>query len=666
MTDAGYAVRMRTIVSRFARYAVTMLLAIGTVTRPAVGQVRPDSTRKDSVRVVVPVPARDTVRKPPTPTRVDSVRAAADAKADSAARVRARERADSIAKFIAGDTIKSPVMHFEIPRNTEIVDRLRWRGDSILGSGALNLADLLDRVPGITTYRSGWLAGIHAATLNGDPSRIRIFLDGVELDAIEPRNEGMLDLSDVQLWNLDEVVVERAPGEVRVWLRSKTVRSTTPATRVDIFTGDLNTNAFRGFLSRRWRNGAMFQFGGQQIATQSGRVSAFGGTEGTTRLRSDGQTQSFYTRLGWARGKLSVDAFATGVSRERDAHTPRTEFLALPAFKGQRREAYVRVGYGDTSRGFWSQALVNALRTKQQGADSTIISEKDTLVIEGDTIRGQTQHLLAVGYRASWWTASLTNRLRPRAGRLEQAPVLRGQVQWWKLDAGGWVERNGRDSTDRVDLFARIRPLPWLAVLAGRSSRSPDSATGRPASATLRAEAAINVKRLWLGGGVLRDDATVYSSLPLIGATANVLPTNAATGLTVNANGRLYKDLYVDVQAITWDGAQFNRPKTQIRTELALVSEWRRMFPKGQFGFNARLILDRRSGVPFYYGPDADPVKWTTEPASVVTGLVEIRIQRGTLFYQYRNLTGGQYEQIRGITMPPAVQMYGVRWEFSN
>ena len=55
-----------------------------------------------------------------------------------------------------------------------------------------------------------------------------------------------------------------------------------------------------------------------------------------------------------------------------------------------------------------------------------------------------------------------------------------------------------------------------------------------------------------------------------------------------------------------------------------------------------------------------------TERANVVTGLLELRIQRATLFYQYRNLTGGAYEQIRGITMPPAVQTYGVRWEFWN
>lgn len=631
------------------------LAVLGGGASSARAQVRPDTLRKpDSVRTRVPVAAQDSSRPTVSPA------------ADSAARARARVVADSIAKIKAGDTIRAPLAQFELPRNTETVDRLRWRGDSILGSGAVNLADLLDRIPGVTTYRSGWFAGLHGASFNGDASRIRIFLDGVELDAIEPRNGGMLDLTDVPIWNLDEVVLERAPGEVRVWLRSKTVTSTTPATRVDIFTGDLNTNAFRGFLARRWRSGAVLQLGGQQIATQSGRVSSFGGTEGSTRLRSDGESQSFYARAGWARGKLSVDAFANAISRERDAHTPRTDFLALPAFKGQRREGYLRVGYGDTTRGFWTQAIVNAARTKQQGRDTTIVSEGDTVVVEGDTIRGQTQQVVAVGYRGGWWTASLTNRMRPRAGSLDHAPVARAQAQWWKLDAGAWVERNGRDSTDRTDLFARLRPLPWLSLVVGRSSRSPDDTTGRSGASTLRAEAAVRFKRLWLGGGLVRDDATVYGTLPLLGPSPAVIAANPATGLTVSANGRLYKDVYVDVQAVSWDAAQFNRPKTQIRTEIALISEWRRKFPKGQFGFNARLIFDSRSGVPFFYGPDENPLTWTTEPAQVATGLLEIRIQRGTLFYQYRNLTGGQYEQIRGITMPPAVQMYGVRWEFSN
>jgi hypothetical protein len=147
------------------------------------------------------------------------------------------------------------------------------------------------------------------------------------------------------------------------------------------------------------------------------------------------------------------------------------------------------------------------------------------------------------------------------------------------------------------------------------------------------------------------------------------LSSVAAQGVLLSATGRLYKDVRLDVQAIRWDGSQYGRPTMHVRTELALISEWRRRFPRGEFSINARLWHDLRDGVPFFYGSavggSTADVR-ITERAQVVTGLLELRIQRATLFYQYRNLTGGAYEQIRGVTMPPAVQIYGVRWEFWN
>ena len=174
---------------------------------------------------------------------------------DSAVFAREVARTDSIRRAIAADTIKDPLARFERPDDFETSPRLRFSREEILSSGAVNLADLLDRIPGVTTYRSGWLAGVHAASFAGDTRRIRLFVDGIEMDAIEPRNGGTIDLTDVQLWTLDELVVERAAGEVRVWMRTWTVERTTPYTRADIFTGDLNTNAFRGLFARRWRNG---------------------------------------------------------------------------------------------------------------------------------------------------------------------------------------------------------------------------------------------------------------------------------------------------------------------------------------------------------------------------------------------------------------------------
>jgi hypothetical protein len=637
---------------------VAVFLATVAVPTLASAQVRPDSVRKDTARVVVPVPP---------PSGVDTMPKLQMA-TDSAVLAREIARTDSIKRAIAGDTIKPPLAHFERPDDFETSSRLRFSRDEILSSGAVNLADLLDRVPGVTTYRSGWLAGLHAASFAGDTRRLRLFVDGVEMDAIEPRNGGALDLTDVQLWTLDELVVERAAGEVRVWMRTWTVQRTTPYTRIDIFTGDLNTNAFRGLFARRWRNGMLLQLGGQQAATQSGRVNAFTGAE-SSGGRSDGSVQGLIARIGWSSRRLSVDLYANGTGRERDPHTARKGFTDLPAYKGARRDAYLRLGYGDTLRGFWSQAIIGAVRTRLEGVGEKVAATDTSLAIETDTIRGRTQQLLAVGYRATRWSVSLTDRVRPINGTSFHAPAVRGRLGGSRYALGAFVEANGADSTRRFDLYARAQPFSWLILTGAQSARAPDSATGRLRGGTLRTEAALKLGRLWLGGGLVRDNASQFESPVILGTGAATLSSTAAQGVLVSAAGRLYKDVRLDVQAIRWDASQYNRPQLHVRTEIALVSDWRRKFPRGEFSINARLWHELRDGVPFFYGTatgSGTPDVRITERANVVTGLLELRIQRATLFYQYRNLTGGAYEQIRGITMPPAVQMYGVRWEFWN
>lgn len=637
---------------------VASLMAAIVVPAFALAQVRPDSVRKDTVRVSVPVPpppGLDTL-----PKRVIA--------SDSTVFLREVARTDSIKRAIAADTIKAPLARFERPDDFETSPRLRFSREEILSSGAVNLADLLDRVPGVTTYRSGWIAGVHAASFAGDTRRLRLFVDGVEMDAIEPRNGGTIDLTDVQLWTLDELVVERAAGEVRVWMRTWTVERTTPYTRADIFTGDLNTNAFRGLFARRWRNGVLLQLGGQQVATQSGRVNAFTGAESSAG-RGDGTVQGFMARIGWSKRRVSVDLFANATGRERDPHTAREGFTDLPAYKGSRRDAYLRLGYGDTLRGFWSQAVVGVVRTRLEGIGDAVAATDSTPAVVTDTIRGRTQQLLAAGYRTSRWSVSMTDRVRPIEGTAFHAPAVRARLGGSRYAIGAWAEKNGADSTRRIDLSARAQPLSWLILTGAQSTRTPDSATGRVSGNSLRAEAALKVGRWWLGGGVIRDDANRFESPVIIGTPAALLSSVDAQGILVSAAGRLYKDVRVDVQAIRWDGSQYNRPQLHVRTEIALISDWRRKFPRGEFSINARIWHELRDGVPFFYGTAAGnstPDVRITERANVMTGLLELRIQRATLFYQYRNLTGGAYEQIRGITMPPAVQMYGVRWEFWN
>jgi len=601
---------------------------------------------------------RDTLQ-PPVSDSAAQAAAALARQRDSLAQI----RVDSVYRARLADTIKAPLAHFERPDVPEWNDRMVLNKQQILQSGAVNLADLLDRVPGVTTYRSRWLAGMHLAAYNGDFQRVRVFFDGVERDAIEPRQGGVLDLTDVPIWTLDEIVIERMPGEVRVWLRGWTVQRTTPQTRVDIVTGDLNTNGFRALLGRRFSNGVSLQFVGQQMASQSGRVSAF--TTGETATGAgDGDVKFVDLRIGWARGKFTADAHALAHSRLRDPHTAREGFTSLPGYRGSRREGYVRLAYGDSARGLWAQTLVGALTTRLQGIPDRRV--EDSLAVNADTLRTRNQALAVVGYRAQGWHISVLDRARRVDAIVYHAPAIRLGVGSARVGLAAYGEQRALDSLRQVDVSAWVRPTSWLRLVATQSQRTPDDDSLRTAVTSRRAELALRLGRLWFGGGVVQDGATEYGTPAIIGAGSTLTPTVATTGLLGSVSGALYKDLRLETQVIRWDVAQFSRPRMSVRNELALVSSWPSRFPKGEFTINARVIHEVRDPVPFYWLTTDGATQRVANDAQVVTAQLEIRIQSASIFYQYRNLTGRAYEQIPGLTMPPAVQIYGVRWEFWN
>src|SRR5262249_27242796 len=154
---------------------------------------------------------------------------------------------------------------------------------------------LLERIPGVSTFHSGWLSSPMTAAYLGDHKRVRVFQDGVELRELDPRSGTVLDLSQLNLWAAEDAQIEQAPEEVRVYLRTWRVQLTTPVTRTDIATGDQVTNLYRGFLGRRFNNGAAFQFAAQQYGTTPS--ASFGASSDQLGL---------VMRLGIARPRWSV------------------------------------------------------------------------------------------------------------------------------------------------------------------------------------------------------------------------------------------------------------------------------------------------------------------------------------------------------------------------
>ncbi|HTD83327.1 MAG TPA: hypothetical protein VK648_05995, partial [Gemmatimonadaceae bacterium] len=88
---------------------------------------------------------------------------------------------------VKADSIKAPIGRFADPALYEIGPQYEWNRAQLFATGALTLVDLLDRIPGVTTFRSGWLSTPQTATYGGDFRRVRIFYDGLEIDNLDGR-----------------------------------------------------------------------------------------------------------------------------------------------------------------------------------------------------------------------------------------------------------------------------------------------------------------------------------------------------------------------------------------------------------------------------------------------------------------------------------------------
>ena len=106
-------------------------------------QVRPDSTRRDTVRTAVPLPA-------PPMSAADSAQELAS-RAERAKAAAARR--DSLAAALLGDTVKAPLANFERPQDFETTGRLRFDRDQILATSAAWLALLLNVIAGLAVKR---------------------------------------------------------------------------------------------------------------------------------------------------------------------------------------------------------------------------------------------------------------------------------------------------------------------------------------------------------------------------------------------------------------------------------------------------------------------------------------------------------------------------------
>ncbi|HEY9450191.1 MAG TPA: Plug domain-containing protein [Gemmatimonadaceae bacterium] len=642
-----------------------MALLFGAVApcRAAVAQGVPRDTttqRRDTTRA-----AGDTSRVPTDTARVvpaDTARIPGDttrAPADTTRRGAVPLPSDTLADTakVPKDTIKAPLAHAPLPSLVGALTQYHWNRESLFASGALTLLDLLSQVPGVTTFRSGWLGSPQFAAYMGNPARVRVFYDGVEIDPLDPRDGGVLDMATVPLWSLEEISVERGADEIRVYLRSWRVSRTETNTRIDVLTGDLGTNIYHAFYGKRFGNGLALQLGGQQYGTSESPTIG-GGSE-----------LALMGRLGWAKGSWSVDAFATRSSRTRDEQdVQRLVPGGVTRQERTRTDAYVRAGYGDPdSTGAWAQLMVASESFDEHTpfrATAPTFAPLDT----ADTTRSGTQYVATAGITRGSLRLSAAERyhvlddgnLSSLSGRLTYDRPL--------VALSLYAEYRGPDTTSTEEASIRFTPLSFLA-LSGTAARR-HGGTSSSDGIDVRGEVGVRVGQLWLTGGAMRRGAQQLPALIVYDSSFVPAQGLAATGIFGTASGKIYKAIGVNISGVRWSSPGYYRPQLQSREELYLQTNWIERFPSGDFGFLGSVAHEYRQTVLF-------PTTGSVESAGgspafafyshTLTARIEVRIQQAVLFWHGTfGLSPQVYEYVPGLLQPRQRQLYGVRWQFWN
>ncbi len=583
------------------------------------------------------------------------------------------------------DTIKAATAHAHLPPDIGIARKFYWTRDSLFATGAVTLADLLERVPGVTLFHAGWIAAPATAAYMGDFQRVRVFYDGLEMRALDPRARGVLDLTQINVWSCEDALIEVSAEEVRVHLRSWRVRGTTPVTETDVSTGDQQTNLYRAFYGQRYNSGAAFQFAAQQYGTTPPQV--FGASSDQLGLMG---------RVGWANPAWSVDAFAMRTGQHRGviiadqflSPLPLTLADSILSHDSQRTDAYVRVAGGDPdTSAIWGQVMASAqrfsydgIRTCQFAPASSLCqnflapkNHVDSLLAFGplDTAVTRGQYLATLGTVRGPLRVSATERYWTGGGRNFSSPAGRASFTWSRLAISGYAEGMDADSISRSDITASIVPLSFIAFQGSIGRATDRRVKDSSFTATyIRGEAGLRIHNLWLLGGILRRDSVRLTPPSQFDTLFFGLREFRATAATAAIRGQLWRFIQADVSALRWsDTTGFYRPRYQTRSELFVRTNLRDRFPTNDFGLMFSVVHEYRSGVRF-------PVRDTTAAAGfdvipvpgyrTISTLLEIRILSATLTWQFRNLLGERYTQVPAFIMPRQTNFYGVRWQFLN
>lgn len=531
-----------------------------------------------------------------------------------------------------------------------------WGREALVRHPALTLRELLAPLPGAVPQRTGDYGTPQGMVFEGMAGgRLRVFIDGLEQ---LPIDGSVVDLAQVSLAGIASVRMSRAGGEVRIDLTSVQAEDPRPESVLEVGTGDLSTNIFRGSFSH---------------------PDAFGGGLGLAFERLDtrgrGDDQDGFVQSLWLRyhRPLGDRLVVAGEVRRRTAATI-LDSLAPP--RTNRTDLDLR------------------LRARlAEGVVAEAFAARTTLALGTDSAARAEIRVRQFGARAGVDRGPFSLHAASRFidGAAGNDPFLRTDVD--AVFSGGWggvAGRVGLDSGDDnggtvtgvsawtgsflgLSLYGSLDQgqRGWNPSLEQALGRVPDS-LGAPLPlgsdrTAIRIGARFDTGPLTLDAAWLRTE--MDSVLPLGNAVdrgVSAYPGDEATGFEVSGRlGLIIGGLALQGSLQQWDSEGFYRPERIYRGGLTFN---RVFYPTGNLEFNAGVLVEGRDGMPL---PIEDPGAFGS-PARVPfyqswNAHLLIRVVTVRLFVRWENLFLRENNQdLPGLLLPTTRVVYGVRWTLFN
>lgn len=598
----------------------------------------------------IAAPAGIAAQEPDTlPLPPDSIRIPADTLAEEG-------EVSVLSDTLAPDTIPPPPRFPVQPLLSDTgwsAGAWSWDREALLTSGALTLTDLLERTPGVSPLRFGYLGlpeGVAAFGSTG--GRIEFVLNGFVVD---PLGSPQLDIADLEVANLEWVRVERRLDGLRVQIQTAAPVDRTPYSRVDAATGDFDTEAFRAvFLAPRAFFGP-FTVGVEHVDTdgfagaEPGNFLKIGGTWSYVSGSSGIQLEA--RRRSVDRGRLGLP-----ISEFRQDLVLRGRTVPIP---GLHLEAY---GGISNAREENSEPAGEDTATENQSSreyESSQLGIRASLQKTGAWARS------AVRYRTADELPSADFDLLAGALLLDRLGV-EARVKWT-----GWRDL---DATLSYGLRTSVRLIPAVEITGelavGEQGHPNADSLGDPAfddRRTYRVGAALDWRGVHAaGGGLWLQSDSIASFAPGDSVLIRPYPVEDLAGWEVEAGIPLF---WGPLRAEGWmqqwmgDVTWAYLPGRAWRVGLVyrhspLESGNLEIFGRVEHYSRGSML----AGEPGNISTGLTPLP----PLDLVNGYLQVRVLTVRAFLRWENILNTGAQILPGRPAVPQRFLYGVKWEFQN